>query len=103
MAVFDGTEGDAITLAAASDLTERFRGNYSSQPKARFFGKDIINQILAQTGCKGIRMYHGVNSSGLLEIVLVGADANGNDMLNLIADISTPCPSVCSTTNDLNS
>jgi hypothetical protein len=103
MAVFDGTEGDAITLATGADLTARFRGNYSTQPKARFFGKDILGQILAQTGCKGIRMYYGQNSTGVFELVLVGADASGNDMLNLIADISTPCPSVCSSNNDLNS
>jgi len=100
---FDGKEGGTITLAAGAALTGRFRGNFSTQPKARFFGKDILTSILAQTGCKGIRMYFGQESDGTMNLVICGADANQNDMLNVIADLSAPCPSQCSTANALNS
>jgi len=100
---FDGKEGGVITLTVGADLTERFRTNFPTQAKARFFGKDILKTILAQNGCMGIRMYFGQDSNETMNIVLCGADANTNDMLNVIADISIMCPHVCSTTNDLNS
>lgn len=103
MAVFNGREGGTITLATGKDLTARFRTNFSSQPKGRFFGKEILNSILNQSNCQGIRMYFGQDNNGVLQLVLCGADENGNDMLNVIADISIACPSVCSSANDLNS
>ena len=103
MATFTGTEGALITLAVGKDLTGRFRGNFPTQPKGRFFGKDILNTVLAQAGAKGIRFYFGQDADGTLNLVMCGATSDTNDMLNKIADLSVPCPSVCSTPNDLNS
>ena len=100
---FNGTEGGLITLAAGAALTERFRTNFPTQVKGRFFGKNVLGTILAQSGCMGIRMYFGQDSDGKLNLVICGADANTNDMLANIADISLACPQVCSTLNDLNS
>jgi len=37
-----------------------------------------------------------------MELVLCGADQNENDMLNVIMDLSIPCPTSCGTANDLN-
>ena len=102
-AQFDGREGGQITLAAGAALTSTFRTNFSSQPKGRFFGREILESILAQTDCVGIRFYFGQNSNNQFELVICGADAAGDDMLDLIADISVPCPSYCSSSNDLNS
>jgi len=100
---FDGKEGGVITLTVGADLTERFRTNFPTQAKARFFGKDILKTILAQNGCMGIRMYFGQDSDSKLNLVICGADAQTNDMLDVIADLSICCPQMCSTTNDLNS
>ena len=103
MAVFDGKEGGRITLAEGAALTEAFRNRYSGQPIARFFGITNLQSILNQSGCKGIRMYFGEDTSGQLQLVLCGADENGNDMLNVIVDLSVGCPSICGSSNDLNS
>jgi hypothetical protein len=127
MPQFDGTEGGQISLQQGADLTASYRLKFPNATKGRFFGKEILQQILDQPGCVGIRMYFGVkkeesgsghhansSSSGSnnqavttspidLELVLVGANGNQDDMLDIIADISVPCPSFCGSQNSLNS
>ncbi|PBQ34034.1 hypothetical protein CNR22_20375 [Sphingobacteriaceae bacterium] len=72
-----------ITLAQAVALTQAFRAaNPPTAVKAEVSGKTIIEQILAQTGCKGIRVYKGLDATGVPSNVLVGIDANGNDMVD---------------------
>lgn len=100
---FDGSEGGAITLDAGAALTAEYRRINPGATKGHFFGKDILQDILDQKGCMGIRMYYGLDPEGNKELVLVGADANENDMTALVADLSMPCPGVCGNTNSLNS
>lgn len=101
---FDGTEGGQIALADAATMTACHR---IADPNARlghFMGKDILNQILAQAGCMGIRTYYGLDARGKRELLFVGVDSNENDMTSgIVADMSEPCPSKCSTPNPLNS
>lgn len=100
---FDGTEGGAITLSEGAALTKEHRLRNPTAYKGHFVGKEILNQILDQEGCMGIRFYHGLDEDGNRELVLVGADEYEDDMLDLIADLCVPCPSSCSTPNALNS
>jgi hypothetical protein len=100
---FDGTEGDPITLITGGTMTAKFRLNYPNLTKGCFFGKDLLNQILAQTGCMGIRMYFAQDSNNVLQLVIVGADASEDDMCNLIGDVSVLCPPRCGNRNSLNS
>ena len=101
---FNGKEGEQITLTEASSWTENYRNTASiGDPKGHFFGKDLLQQILDQSGCMGIRIYYGINEGGKNVLVLVGADSNENDITDLIVDKSKPCPSYCGRDNDLNS
>jgi hypothetical protein len=101
---FDGTEGGEITLSAGADLTAEYRKLNPGDTKGHFYGKDILNDILDQTGCMGIRIYYGVDdTTGAKELVLVGADSSEDDMTDLVADMSAPCPNACGGGNDLNS
>ena len=100
---FNGTEGGEITLAAGAAMTAEYRNQNPNERKGHFFGKDILNEILDQEGCVGIRMYYGINSDEERELVLVGVDANENDMTELVVDLSCPCPNRCGTENKLNS
>jgi len=107
---FNGTEGGPIDLKTASALTANYRASGSGTlTLAQFFGKDIINSILAQTGCMGIRIYYGIDGSGKPALIMVGSDANENDMLGtvaspgVIANFALPCPNRCSSNNALNS
>lgn len=100
---FNGTEGGEITLEQGAAMTAAYRDQNPGATKGHFFGKDILDQILSQQGCVGIRMYYGIDSTGAKQLVIVGADVNENDMTDLVADLSFPCPNMCSKRNPLNS
>jgi hypothetical protein len=109
-ALFSGVETDSV----ATDVSKHWRANYNnSNPKgiqAHFFGFEIIKQILAETGCVGIRCYYALNNAGVQQLLLVGVTSNGQSILPLtllggrtaddgtVADASAPCPSYCTGT-----
>ncbi|HWB62552.1 MAG TPA: hypothetical protein VG603_03505 [Chitinophagales bacterium] len=104
MANFYGDEGTFITLSDGSVLTAAFRKVYPSQPKGYFFGRNKLNDILAQTDCEGIRIYFGRDTSGNLTLVLVGADSSTNDQCSgYILDNGIGCPPTCGASDALNS
>lgn len=100
---FNGTEGEEITLANASSMTKKYRHDYPNQTLGHFFGKEIIERILDQSDAMGIRVYYGIDEDGKKQLILVGVDADENDLTNLVADVSFPCPDACSVPNALNS
>jgi hypothetical protein len=101
---FNGKEGTVVSLNDAAGWTAAYRATITPGDRiAHFFGKDKINDILNQTGCMGIRIYHGLDANGEKVLVLVGADANEDDMEHgVIVEKSTPCPPRCSKKNALN-
>jgi hypothetical protein len=102
---FTGNEDHTITLEEASRLTRNFRK--SAEPGSKlgtFFGKSTLQQILDQRDCVGIRYYYGLKDDGTPVLVLVGADANENDMVDgIIAEKGIPCPPACGEPDVLNS
>ncbi|MFT2009589.1 hypothetical protein ACMA1I_12995 [Pontibacter sp. 13R65] len=99
MEVFNGNEGGEIDLATA----KAWIGNYSEKlmesdvVKAHFFGKEVLQRLLAQEGCMGARMYYGIDHDGQKQLILVGVDAYGKDLEEgIILDKSSPCPPYCS-------
>lgn len=102
---FTGNENHDIPLATAAQWTKNYRDvNPSTAIIAHYFGKQAISQVLAQTNCVGIRSYYAINADGVKELIIVGVDANGNDLYEgMILDRSFKCPQACSTSNPLNS
>lgn len=100
---FNGTEGGEISIEQAARMTAAYRAENPESALANFFGRDILEKLLNQEGCVGIRMYYGINDEGGKELVLVGVNAEGNDLQELVADLSVPCPKICSEKNPLNS
>ncbi len=107
---FDGSEGSPIDANTAGDWTHAYQASVPGDAaKAMFFGRDILESILAQDGCKGIRFYFGLSSGsvdlkGTMQLVAVGADHDENDQLGdgfIVADEATSCPSACSQPNVL--
>ncbi len=95
--------GGPIPLATAATWTASFRAANPTAIKAQFFGSNIINSILGQTDCIGIRMYQAINDSNEATIILVGVDSNTQDMTaGIVADFSSPCPQYCATGSVLN-
>lgn len=92
---FNGTEGTQISAAGGAALTAAYRAKNPGQRKALFFGRDHLEAILSQSDCQGIRIYYGQDASGLPELVLVGADSTGKDILDYVLDCGSPCPNEC--------
>lgn len=101
---FTGNENHDIPLNTASAWTANYRNANPNQIKGHYFGKTAILAILEQSGCVGIRVYYAINSDGVKQLIVVGVDANGNDLYNgLLADRSFNCPPDCGAANPLNS
>jgi hypothetical protein len=101
---FTGDENHDFPLQTASEWTKNYRNaSAATATKAHFFGKAAIQAILNQEGCVGIRIYYALDASGNKQLIIVGADANENDLYQgLIAERSSPCPARCSSVNPLN-
>lgn len=93
---FNGTEGAPIALEKAAEWTANYRASVpEGTTKAHYIGKDGLNEILTQDGCMGIRIYYAIDDNGKKQIVLVGANADENDMTELVYDATLPCPHIC--------
>jgi len=103
---FNGSEGSPITLNAAKQWVANYRNQNPGQVEAHFFGFEIIQKILDESGCMGIRIYYGIDDDGKKQLILVGADADMNNLIpstpnqvipgeNIVADVSSPCPPWC--------
>lgn len=102
---FTGNEAEIIPLDTASAWTKNYRNTMKSgEAQAHFFGMNLIKQILAQTGVVGFRIYYGIDDTGKKQLIIVGTDANENDLYNgIIVERSVWCPPSCGNANPLNS
>jgi hypothetical protein len=104
--VFTGTENHDIPLAEASALTENYRNSNPAPTTClgEYFSKTAVQQLLAQTGCVGMRIYYGEDTSGNQKLVIVGVNSTGNDLyMGKILEFGKPSPPDSSAANPLNS
>ena len=102
---FTGREDHSISLEDASKMTRNFQlQTASDQIIGGFFGKDAVLAIISQEGAVGLRYYYGLDDEGTPHIILIGVEADGNDMIDgLLAERAAACPPHCPEFNDLNS
>lgn len=104
---FTGHEDHEISFNDAAILTKRYRDQMSSGDcKGGYFSRDAIESLLAQDGCVGIRYYYGLDQSDTQVLVVVGVDADENDLIgndNVCIEMSILCPEHCGDSNILNS
>jgi len=93
-----------IALEDAARLTATYRDLKSpEQPKGGFFGKQALQQLLAQEDCVGVRFHFGAKADGKAVMVLAGIDKFGGDMFfGRLMELSTGCPPFCDDNNKLN-
>lgn len=105
--MFTGIEDHAISFRDAGELTHNFRENHpNASVKGGYFSKKAISALLSQNNAVGIRIYFGNDENEQVKLVVVGVDANENDLVgeeNLCMEYSVPCPSKCGNENILNS
>lgn len=93
---FTGNEDHRISLQEATRMTKDYQKANPNSMKAHFFGKKAIQDILNQDNCVGIRIYYAQDANGKQHLVVVGADADENDLYNgLLAERSVGCPPIC--------
>jgi hypothetical protein len=107
-----------ISMKEAIALTQRWR---DTQPtgsiKGARFDRIAFDNLLAQPGCAGIRIYLGLHTpdevppgTSLWTYVMIGTDAEGNDMIPVKLDDSDTgpkqlplgCPPFCDIKSPLN-
>lgn len=121
--------------AIAPTLAEEWTANYRQQPltdtgpgaakriNAYYLSNQLLTEIQGQQGCVGLRFYMGLdkpkageNKAAEYQIMVVGVDANGRDMVprpgnngevlydgGLVGDGAQKCPNVCDSTSPLSS
>jgi hypothetical protein len=94
---FPGADKHEITKAEADKYIENNKKN-PQIPKieAGAFQRAIIDKILAQRNCDGIRIYYAQKDDSSSAFVLVGIDTSGAELIKgTYADNSLPCPPFC--------
>lgn len=102
-----------ISVSQAADLTKRHQRSAPASEKAGFFFAKGLAELLGQPGVYGMRVYHGLDKRGRYRMVLVGVDAEGNDIVKtrrvvrslgktarsfddaVVLDGHLPCPPWC--------
>jgi hypothetical protein len=96
MPMFTGDEGEEISLVTAAQWTANYRAANPEAVKAYFYGSSILQSILDQEYAVGIRFYYAIDDLDVPQLVLVGVDADGNDLTEgIVADRGCPCPTYC--------
>jgi|TARA_B110001452_G_scaffold251162_1_gene239949 hypothetical protein len=92
-----------ISLQEATALTHAYQSalEFAGKTVASKISASAYQSLISQPGCEGVRTYFALKE-GILTIVVVGVDANDNDMTSgVILDRGLDCPQVCSLNSDL--
>ena len=80
--VITGREGGPIEPEVAASWTKNFREKHPDETISQFFGKEILERILAQEGCLGIRFYYAHDHHGKKHLVIAGVNSDGSDQVH---------------------
>jgi len=102
--------GEDIGYELGAKMIKNYFMKNQDDVLASFMGRNQIEAILAQPGVVGIRMFNALNDLGIRQLVLVGVDANGQNVLQyttigengelikkkgIVADRARLCPPYC--------
>lgn len=73
--------GEEIGAELGHQFITTFSEKYPNETAWFSMGKNILQAILDQPGCAGIRFYNGINEKGQKTLVYVGMDAEGKDLI----------------------
>ncbi|MEP7278025.1 MAG: hypothetical protein ABI813_05235, partial [Bacteroidota bacterium] len=69
--------GEEISHELGAQMIKDYQSANPADVKAYHIGRNIIEQILAQPGCAGMRFYNAYNEIGEKTLVYVGVDESG--------------------------
>ena len=74
--------GEQISHELAAKMVKNHHDTHSiDDSNSYYIGRNIIDQMLAQPGCVGIRFFDAINEAGQKTLVYVGIDAKGKSIL----------------------
>ena len=76
--------GEEISHEMAADFVGAYRQANPNDVTGYTIGRTVIDQILAQPGCVGMRFYNALNEAGQKTLVYVAVDASGNDIMEKV-------------------
>ncbi len=80
--IYTGREGGVIELETAAQWTKHYREQHPDETISQFFGKEILERILAQENCIGLRFYYALDKPrGHKHLVVTGVIGNGGDQI----------------------
>jgi hypothetical protein len=81
--VLSSATGNEITLEVASKKIKSYSETYPTDPTWYFIGREILERIMAQPGCIGIKFYNALYEDGSKNLVYVGIDEAGKTIIEL--------------------
>jgi hypothetical protein len=111
------SDNHRIPLSTAVEMTSLYRENRNSilgndyqgldiLPICETFDMEAIQSIINQTNYANFRIYYGMDKDLKVHAILVGADADGNDILTsgdeVIMEDAVRCPTICPPESPLN-
>ena len=73
--------GEEISHELGALMVKDYQVANPTDVKAYYIGRNIIDQILSQPGCVGIKFYNAYNEEGQKTLVYVGVDEAGKNLL----------------------
>jgi hypothetical protein len=70
--------GEAISHELGAKMVKDFQDVLPNYTIGYYIGRNILEEILKQPACVGIRFYNAINESGTNTLVYVGIDDSGN-------------------------
>jgi hypothetical protein len=98
------TSPHLISLAEAAVMTHAYQNatQFQGLTVACMMENDAYQQIMTQPGCTGVRTYFALDDLNNLTIVVVGVDAQGNDITGgIIMERANRCPILCPVNSEL--
>jgi hypothetical protein len=93
---FAGAEKHEISAEEAKKLIEHYAKKAKKDDmQSGTYHRAIIDKILAQPGCTGLRLYFGSSEAKKMTIVAFGVDSAGKNLSGVIGDEIAPCPPWC--------
>lgn len=75
--------GAEVGMELGAQMISTYRQANPTDTLGYFIGRNILNQVLAQPGCVGIKFYNACNEMGEKTLVYVGVNESGKDMLSI--------------------
>lgn len=70
--------GEDIGQELGAKMVKDFQDSNPNETEWFYAGRNILDKILSQPGCVGIRMYNAIDENGNKTLVFVGIDAQEN-------------------------